>query len=95
MLSINSHSETTLLAINGPFDFNASRKIFEQINKISMSKNILIDFSACDQLDSSGLGCLFKLSAMIEDRNHALRVSGCNSEVRHLLEIMNFPLQSA
>lgn len=96
MFSINSHTSddgSVTLKLGGHFDFNAYSDFKPyQTQALDMPgiKQIILDMSKLDYLDSAALGTLLLLREKARDRNVEIVIRGANGVVREILEIAHF-----
>lgn len=74
------------IAISGRFDFNAHREFREAMKSVKAEAPCVVDLHETTYLDSSALGMLL----LLKDSSAEVRIEGCSSEVRRVLEIANF-----
>ncbi len=81
------------LTLAGRFDFNAHRdfrQASESVLQAPAVKELDIDFSRVDYLDSSALGMLLLLREKAEGQGKRIVLSGVQGTVKQVLEIANF-----
>ena len=60
----------------------------EEFNKIiTKNKNVTIDLTDCDYIDSSGIGELISLNKKILDKGNNLIIININKKIRSILEM--------
>ena len=74
----------TEIKIIGRLDFSQARKEDEVVSLIGSSDIVVIDFSDCEYIDSSGLGFLLIIQKAVKEKSR-LRITGCNSLVKETL----------
>jgi len=82
-----------VLKLNGRFDFHSHRDFraaYEQALEIAGVREIEINFSAVDYLDSSALGMLLLLREKAEATGKLVVLAGLQGTVKQVLEIANF-----
>ncbi|MEW5789256.1 MAG: STAS domain-containing protein [Pseudomonadota bacterium] len=82
-----------VLSLNGRFDFHSHRDFrgaYEQILDAQGVREIEINFSGVDYLDSSALGMLLLLREKAEGMGKSVQLSGLQGTVKQVLEIANF-----
>jgi len=87
-LEISSRDGKTIIKVSGQFDFNTSRQFLEYIPELIDKTAILIDFSDCHYLDSSGLGCILKLKKSLSDHAAKIEFFGCNEKILNVMQMM-------
>lgn len=82
-----------VLALSGRFDFSAHRD-FRSASKALVDnpavRDIVIDFTQVDYMDSSALGMLLLLRQGAEDSGKAVTLRPGTGTVKKVLEIANF-----
>ena len=78
--------------LQGRFDLNAHRDFREIIDKAmaATAREIHIDMSAVDYIDSSALGMLLMLRDKAKAANREVALSNCSGAVKQVLDIANF-----
>jgi anti-anti-sigma factor len=82
-----------VLSLNGRFDFHSHRDFraaYEKALDSAEAREIEINFSAVDYLDSSALGMLLLLREKAEALGKMVVLSGLRGTVKQVLEIANF-----
>ncbi len=82
-----------VLRLNGRFDFHSHRDFraaYEQALETAGVREIEINFSAVDYLDSSALGMLLLLREKAEATGKLVVLAGLQGTVKQVLEIANF-----
>lgn len=77
------------IKIHGRFDFNLHKPFREAYKGLSGVNEYVIDLSTAEYLDSSALGMLLLLREHAGEGT-AIRVVGCNDEIRKIFTISNF-----
>ncbi len=81
------------LSLNGRFDFHSHRDFraaYEKALEIAGIREIEINFSAVDYLDSSALGMLLLLREKAEAMGKLVVLVGLKGTVKQVLDIANF-----
>lgn len=96
MFTIDSQSGddgSVTLRLGGQFDFNAYSE-FKPYQTRALEtpgiKQIVLDMSKLDYLDSAALGTLLLLREKAQDRNVEVLIRGANGVVQEILEIAHF-----
>ncbi|MBL8439797.1 MAG: STAS domain-containing protein [Betaproteobacteria bacterium] len=82
-----------ILVLSGRFDFSAHRDFrgaYKALLDNPEVKEMLVDFSKVDYMDSSALGMLLLLRQGAEDAGKTVRLRPGEGAVRKVLEIANF-----
>lgn len=96
MFSIDSRINdegTATLALSGQFDFNAYTEFKPYQNRLLETpgvREIVLDVSRLEYLDSAALGTLLLLREKAQDKNIEIVISGAKGVVREILEIAHF-----
>lgn len=79
------------IKVNGRFDFGVHNE-FREATKLAetSAKQIEIDLSGTEYLDSSALGMLLVLRDKLAGDKNAVRIKNPRAEVKKILEIANF-----
>lgn len=84
-------SENILIAsIKGDVDHHSAaslRRSIDESMKESELKNLVMDFSEVDFMDSSGIGVVLGRYKRIEKYGGKFCISGCSNHIRRLMEI--------
>jgi anti-anti-sigma factor len=81
------------LKLNGRFDFHSHRDFrtaYEEIIETAGVREVIINFSNVDYLDSSALGMLLLLREKAEAAGKSVSLTGLQGMVKQVLEIANF-----
>lgn len=78
--------------LKGRFDFNAHRDFREIVDQAmaATAREIHIDMSSVDYLDSSALGMLLMLRDKAKAAGREVALSNCSGAVKQVLDIANF-----
>lgn len=81
-----------VVKLQGRFDFNAHRDFRDAVDKAlaATAREIHIDMSAVDYLDSSALGMLLMLRDKAKSAARDVALTNCSGAVKQVLEIANF-----
>jgi HptB-dependent secretion and biofilm anti anti-sigma factor len=88
---VESDGKATI-KLQGRFDFNAHREFREVVDQAmsSAAKEVLVDLSGVDYLDSSALGMLLMLRDKAKSSARDVALTQCSGAVRQVLDIANF-----
>jgi HptB-dependent secretion and biofilm anti anti-sigma factor len=81
------------LSLNGRFDFHSHRDFrgaYERALEEAGIREIEVNFTAVDYLDSSALGMLLLLREKAEAMGKSVALSGLRGTVKQVLDIANF-----
>ena len=82
-----------VIKLQGRFDFNTHREFRENTDGVvsnAQVKDITVDFSGTDYLDSSALGMLLMLRDKASTLGKKVSLSNCRGPVKQVLDIANF-----
>jgi anti-anti-sigma factor len=91
--SVQSDGKTLKIDIDGRFDFTLHkefRDVYTNTNARNTISHYVIDLSSTNYMDSSALGMLLLLREYAGGESARIDVTGCNPEIREILEISNF-----
>lgn len=89
----NIHEQSARIALSGRFDFNVHRdfrRASEEALEANGVRELVIDFSQVDYLDSSALGMLLLLREKADSQGKRVVLSGLHGMVKQVLDIANF-----
>jgi len=96
MFTIDSHTSddrSVVLKLGGQFDFNAYTEFKPYQTRAleaSDTREIVLDMSNLDYLDSAALGTLLLLREKAQERKVEVVIKGAKGVVREILEIAHF-----
>jgi anti-anti-sigma factor len=83
----------TNILLRGRFDFTAHR-VFKQTYEVALAdkdiREVILDMSAVDYLDSSALGMLLILRDRANEVNKNVTLGNCSGSVKEVLRVANF-----
>ncbi|MCP4138577.1 MAG: STAS domain-containing protein [bacterium] len=81
--------EKIVIFINGDIEMRTLRGIKEKLFEITKDsdKDIEIDFSGVDYVDSSGIGILLSLSKTQKKKNKLLQLSNLSDKISRILQL--------
>jgi anti-anti-sigma factor len=82
--------DTNTIQLFGRFDFSISQEFGELIRNIQFDVAIIVDFSYCNYIDSSGVGALLNLKMRADPYGSDITLLNCNDVVLEILKIANF-----
>lgn len=90
-ITISKEGNLAILKIFGRLDYSLLRKDPEITDVISTTKRMLVDFSDCEYIDSTGLGTLLTIRREAElHPSYQIQFKGCNELVKEALDIVSF-----
>jgi anti-anti-sigma factor len=92
-IEVEDHSATaSIVTLRGEHDLNSAPKIATALKEASIRRNVLVDLSQCDFMDSSVISALFRASNSLHERGGQLSLvipGDRHGAVRSLFEIMS------
>jgi stage II sporulation protein AA (anti-sigma F factor antagonist) len=76
----------TLATVRGEIDIASSDDLARMLNKVETGKRLILDLSAVDFMDSSGLAVVLRQSMRRRDAGGSLHIRQPSHSVRRLLE---------
>jgi anti-anti-sigma factor len=77
----------TTLHLRGDLDASTSIAIWRQLDDFQPTRTVTMELSDVGFVDSSGIGCLFKLYRRVADADGILVATGASPALRHLMEM--------
>ena len=85
---VSEHGRFTVLALNGEVDLNESPKAREQILKqLKQNKNLLVDLSAVEYIDSSGVASLVEGFQLARSQQQEFALVGVSKAAMQVLQL--------
>lgn len=76
------------ITIEGNLESLTIKPFTEKIpNIIQFEKNVEIDFSAVEYVDSSGIRILLSLSKKLKDINKTVKIINCSESIKRILQL--------
>jgi anti-anti-sigma factor len=90
--SVSVADGKAVIKLQGRFDFNAHREFREVVDKSmeGTAREVLVDLSGVDYLDSSALGMLLMLRDKAKTASREVALTNCSGAVKQVLDIANF-----
>lgn len=90
--SVSVADGKAVIKLQGRFDFNAHREFREVVDKAmeGTAREVLVDLSGVDYLDSSALGMLLMLRDKSKTAAREVALTNCSGAVKQVLDIANF-----
>jgi anti-sigma B factor antagonist len=88
-IEIKESDDVITVTVKGDIEFYTFAKFKNTLFEISKTtnKNIDIDLSQVDYMDSSGLGTLFSLYKFQDKKGKKLTISKANADIRNLIKL--------
>lgn len=91
-IEVEAHSDgASIVAFHGEHDLNSAAEIAAALKTASASRNVLVDLSQCDFMDSSVISALFRASSDLHERGGELALvipADRHGAIRSLFELM-------
>ena len=87
---VQRNNTATTLTVRGSLDINSAPQLAEEIDKIVSGKpgSVLVDLSALDLIDSSGVAALVKLYKGIRSTGGAITISGARDQPLAIFKLL-------
>ena len=85
-IEIDIETGETTLRLRGDLDTGSSAGLWRQLDELEPTRTVTIDLSDVGFVDSSGIGCLFKLYRRVADADGILVATGASPALRHVME---------
>jgi HptB-dependent secretion and biofilm anti anti-sigma factor len=92
-INTRSTNQSATIGLSGRFDFHVNRPFREACEAALKGpgiKELDIDLSRVDYMDSSALGMLLLIREYATANNQQMSLSGCKGTVKQILDIANF-----
>ena len=92
-IKVGKSKDAATLALNGRFDFNSHREFrtsCDEAMQLPEIKEIEVNLSQVDYLDSSALGMLLLLREKAQNANLKVSLTNCTGLVQQVLDVANF-----
>lgn len=92
-ISILKDAGTTVIKLEGRFDFNTHREFRGAYDPLVANvevKSVVVDFAGVDYLDSSALGMLLMLRDKLTGAGKEVVLQNVRGNVKQVLDIANF-----
>jgi anti-sigma B factor antagonist len=90
-LETRAINDVTVLFCRGRFTYREEATAFSQkmAELLPQARQIVVDFSGLEAIDSAGLGELVVVHMWIRTGGCSLKLAGLNPRIRHMLELTN------
>ncbi len=87
---VQRNNTATTLTVRGSLDINSAPMLAEEIDKIVSGKpsSVLVDLSALDLIDSSGVAALVKLYKGVRSTGGAITISGARDQPLAIFKLL-------
>lgn len=76
----------TTVRLTGDLDVASSPALWRHLDDLTPTRRVTLDLTDVGFVDSSGLGCLFKLYRCVADADGMLVATGASPALRHVME---------
>jgi anti-anti-sigma factor len=87
-LAADSAGGHLVLRFAGELDSEAAPELRHRIDQLEVAGDTVLDLSALAFIDSSGLGCLYRLQQRVADAGGLLEVHGAQPAVRQAIQMV-------
>jgi anti-anti-sigma factor len=84
--SVSPEAGRTVLRVAGELDTEVAPTFWAAIDELTWSGDLVVNAAELSFVDSTGIGCLFKLHHRAEDAGGMLIVTGCRPDVRRPIQ---------
>jgi anti-sigma B factor antagonist len=87
---VQRNNSATTLTVRGSLDINTAPQLAEEIDRILVRKpgSVLVDLSALDLIDSSGVAALVKLYKGVRAGGGAITISGARDQPLSIFKLL-------
>jgi anti-anti-sigma factor len=78
--------ETAFLKIQGILDISTTHLLEEYIWKIADVKELIIDFSGLEFIDSTGIGAIMEMIYRSQEKRFRIKLEGMDRQIYEILE---------
>ena len=88
-VEVRDNEDEKVIVLDGDIDMTKMKGIKEELLRIieNVDKNVVIDFSNVDYIDSSGVGVLIIISKELKKTNKSLRLINLSDRISKILEL--------
>jgi anti-sigma B factor antagonist len=88
--NVSQNNSATTLTVRGSLDINTAQQLSEEIDRIVAEKPhaVLVDLSALDLIDSSGVAALVKLYKAMRSMGGAIMISGARDQPLQIFKLL-------
>lgn len=87
---VQRNNNATTLTVRGSLDINTAPQLAEEIDRIVAGRpgSVLVDLSALDLIDSSGVAALVKLYKGVRGAGGAITISGARDQPLSIFKLL-------
>jgi anti-anti-sigma factor len=86
LVEVEQAGEDTTICLRGDLDVASAAVLWRRLDELEATPNVTLQVEGLGFVDSSGLGCLFKLHRRVEDAGGMVVVTGASPALRRLME---------
>jgi anti-anti-sigma factor len=79
-------NETAFLKVQGILDISTTHLLEEYIQKIADVKELIIDFSGLEFIDSTGIGAIMEIIYRSQEKQFRIKLEGMDKQIYEILE---------
>ena len=79
-------NETAFLKMQGILDISTTHLLEEYIQKIADVKELIIDFSGLEFIDSTGIGAIMEIIYCSQEKQFRIKLEGMDKQIYEILE---------
>ncbi|WP_017437593.1 STAS domain-containing protein [Saccharococcus caldoxylosilyticus] len=79
-------NETAFLKMQGILDISTTHLLEEYIQKIEDVKELIIDFSGLEFIDSTGIGAIMEIVYRSQEKQFRIKLEGMDKQIYEILE---------
>jgi anti-anti-sigma factor len=79
-------NETAFLKVQGILDISTTHLLEEYIQKIADVKELIIDFSGLEFIDSTGIGAIMEMIYRSQEKQFRIKLEGMDKQIYEILE---------
>ena len=85
-VKVEVQEEATIFKLKGILDISTNKVIESYLNKISNTKELILDFSELEFIDSTGIGSIINAIYMSQEDHFALKLTGVDETIHEVFE---------
>lgn len=88
-INIQPSDDSTTIAVQGDIEITTIKEFKEAVYEVgkNIDKDVIVDFSGVNYLDSSGIGILLTLYKMQKNRNKEMSLVNCSDNIKKIIEL--------
>lgn len=89
-INVTTTDDSIHIHVFDRFDYGVHKEFREAYKNSSTDSEFIIDMTQATYMDSSALGMLLLLREHLNENGSNITITGCNEELKNILEISNF-----